>query len=96
MLIKEGAARKPPEARLKGPEKLIKIRRPNHLRPCTHPNLVSNPALGNIVIKLLTTRSKLGHIVFRGRSQLRPSLPGRVLNNKAILLYFTPNSLSKI
>ena len=33
---------KPPEARLKGPEKLIKIRRPNNLKPCTHPYLVSN------------------------------------------------------
>ena len=45
MLIKGGAAMKPPEARLKGPERLIKIRRPNHARPCMHPNLVSNPTL---------------------------------------------------
>ena len=28
LLIKGGAVKKPPEARLKGPEKLIKIRRP--------------------------------------------------------------------
>ena len=45
LLIKGGAARKPPEARLKGPEKLIKIRKPDHLRPCTQPNPVSNPTL---------------------------------------------------
>ena len=36
------SSHKTPEERLKGPEKLIKIRRPHHLRPCTHPNLVSN------------------------------------------------------
>ena len=31
-LSKGGAAKKPPQARLKGPEKLIKIRRPDHLK----------------------------------------------------------------
>ena len=38
------AARKPPEAKLKGPERLFKTGRWD-LRPCTHPNLVSNPTL---------------------------------------------------
>ena len=37
-LLIKAAAKKPPEARLKGPEKLIKIRRPET-------NLVSNTAL---------------------------------------------------
>ena len=32
LLIKGGTVRKPPEARLKGPERL-KVRSPNHLRP---------------------------------------------------------------
>ena len=31
-LIKGGAAGRPPEARLKGPERLIRIRKPDHLR----------------------------------------------------------------
>ena len=33
LLMKEGTAIKPLEARLKGPQKLIKIRRLDHLRP---------------------------------------------------------------
>ena len=45
LLIKGGTAKKPTEARLKRPEKLIKIRGLDHLRPCTHPNLVSTPNL---------------------------------------------------
>ena len=45
LLIKRGAATKPSEARLKRPERLINIRRKDHLRPCTNPNLVKNPAL---------------------------------------------------
>ena len=32
LLIEEGTVRKPPEAILKGPERL-KVRSPNHLRP---------------------------------------------------------------
>ena len=45
LLIKGGAALKPPEARLKGQMRLIKIRRLDHLRPWTHPSLVSSPTL---------------------------------------------------
>ena len=45
LLIKGGAALKPPEARLKGPVRVIKIRRLDHLRPWTHPSLVSSPTL---------------------------------------------------
>ena len=45
LLIWCGAVTKPPETRLKGPERLIKIKRLGYLRPCTHPNLVSNPIL---------------------------------------------------
>ena len=45
LLIKGGTAKKPPEARLKRPEKLIKIRGLDHLRPCTHANLASTPTL---------------------------------------------------
>ena len=37
--------RKPLEARLKEPEKLIKIRRSDCVRLCTQPNLISNPIL---------------------------------------------------
>ena len=43
--IKKEAMKKPLEARLKEPEKLIKIRRSDYLRLCTHPNLISNPTL---------------------------------------------------
>ena len=35
------------ETRLKGPEKLIMIRRPDHLRACPHSNLVINLTLWN-------------------------------------------------
>ena len=50
MIIKGGAVKKPLEARLKGPEKLIKIRRPpetrlKECRPYTHPDLVRDPIL---------------------------------------------------
>ena len=51
MLIKGGAAKKPPEARLKGPEELIKIRTGppetelKASRPCTPTNLFRDPAL---------------------------------------------------
>jgi len=43
LLISEGAAKKSLEARLKGPEKFIKIRGPEmrlrECKPCSHPNL---------------------------------------------------------
>ena len=45
LLFKVGTVMNPPETRLKGPERLIKIKRLGYLRPCTHPNLVSNPIL---------------------------------------------------
>jgi len=37
--------KKPLEARLKEPEKLIRIRRSDYLRLCTYPNLIRNPTL---------------------------------------------------
>ena len=44
LLIKGGTAKKPPKARLKGPEKLIKIRKTT-TSDHAHLNLVSNGAL---------------------------------------------------
>ena len=43
--IKGKEATKPPEARLKGPERPIKIGSLEHLRPCPHPNLVNSSTL---------------------------------------------------
>ena len=51
LLIKGGAARKPPEARLKGPRKLLKIRRP--WDPAHTLILSATLPLGSIAIKLL-------------------------------------------
>ena len=41
--IQEAAARRPPEARLKRPEKFIKIKRLRDCKPGSHPNLVGDP-----------------------------------------------------
>ena len=45
LLINREAADKPPETKLKGPEKLVKIRRPENLRPYTYLSPASNPTL---------------------------------------------------
>ena len=45
LLIKVGTVMNPPETRLKGPENLIKVRRPNHLILFTHHKPVSKPIL---------------------------------------------------
>ena len=45
LLINREAADKPPETKLKGPEKLVKIRRPKMLRPYTYLSLASSPTL---------------------------------------------------
>ena len=56
-------------------------------------------ALWSITIKLLTNLSRWGRIVFRGRSFSRqePALsPFASQSNKALLFYFTQNSVSEI
>ena len=57
LLIKGGTAKTPPEARLKGLEKLTKIRRPDHLRwrvcsPCSYPDLVRDHSFDPLLITL--------------------------------------------
>ena len=42
-------------SKIKGPERLLKIRRPDNLKPCTHPNLVSKPTL----LKLCRRKNRL-------------------------------------
>ena len=44
LLIKGGTAKKPREVGLKGPRSSSRLG--DHLRPCTHPNLVNDPTLG--------------------------------------------------
>ena len=91
------AAKKPPEARLKGPEKLIKIRRSElrlrEWRPCTHPNLSCQQSCPwTIAIKLLIKSSLVGTHSFEGRSPLCPPLPDKAIN----LLFSTlPKILSQ-
>ena len=64
LLIKGGAALKPPEARLKGPVGLIKIRRLDNLRPWTHPSLVSSPTLLKLQKKELKIVQSLSGVLF--------------------------------
>ena len=85
---KGGAERKPPEARLKAPEKLIKLRRPpetrlRECRPCTYPNLVSNSTL---------EPSQVGTHSFWGQEPAVSHFAWQ--SNKAILFYLTPNFVS--
>ena len=80
LLIKGGADKKAPEARVKGPEKLIKIRRCDHRRPCTHPNLVRDPTLGKYCfIKFLIKSSWLGTQSFLRQEPVVSPLPGKVI-----------------
>ena len=92
LLIREGAAKKPPEARLKGPEKLIKIKRsPETLHT---PYSCQQPHPWTIAIKPLITSSWVETHSFRGQ-ELSVS-PFAWQSNKAILFYFTQNSVSEI
>ena len=77
-----GAVKKQPEARLKVPERLTKIRRPTNTQLHTHPNLVSNPTL----IKLIKS-SRVEGTQFC-------CIP--LCLAKTILFYFTQNSVSEI
>ena len=78
----EKLIRRTPEARLK------------ECRPCTHSNLISNPALEPIAIKLLTKASWVGTHSFLGQE---PAVsPFAWQSNKALLFYFTQNSVSEI
>ena len=98
LLIKGGAAMKPSEARLKGPEKLIKIKRPPEMRlrqcrPCSTLILSETPPL-NHCYKTLIKSSPVGTHSF---SRQEPYVfPFAWQSNKAILFYFTQNSVSEI
>ena len=82
---KGGAAEKPPEARLKGPEKLLKVREttwdPAHM-------LVLSETPINSWLTVVKPSSSLEwrHMAFWGRSPVCPPLPG-----KAIKQFFPPS-----
>ena len=68
--------RRPPEVRLKEPQKLIK--RPSEARLkecrlCTHPEPYQQPHLGTITVKLL----RFGHTVSGALAHCAPTLPGK-------------------
>ena len=72
----------PPETRLK------------ECRPCKHPNLVSKPPPWTIAIKLFIKSSWVGTHSFLGQE---PAVsPFAWQSNKAILFYFTQNSVSEV
>ena len=86
-------------SRLKEPKKLIKIRRPPEARlkehrPCTHP-LVSNPTLELLLYELLTESSQVGWDTQISKAGAH-CVPISLTSNKAILFYFTQNSVSEI
>ena len=79
LLIKGGAAKNPPEARLMGPKK--SIRRPPQMRleeyrPWTHHNDISNLTLELLLWNYseVLCSPGLGHIVIKGRNLLCPPL----------------------
>ena len=90
LLIKGGTAKKPPEARLKGPEKLIKIRRLTTWGPAHTLILSATPPLNRC--HKTPHQTPLGwDTVFEGRSPLCPPLP-----RKARKLFYStsPKTLS--
>ena len=88
LLIKIGEVKKPLEARLKGPEMLIKIRRPDY--PEQSLILSASPLLGSIVTKLLIA-SWVGTHSF---SRQEPTVSHFAWqSNKALLFYITQNYL---
>ena len=82
LLITGGAARKPPEMRLR------------KWKSCTRPNLVRDSTLGPVVIKPFIRSSGVGTHSF---SRQEPAVsPFAWQSNKAILFYFTQNSVPEI
>ena len=76
--------KKPLEARLKEPEKLIKIRRSDYLRLCTHPSLISNPTLEVFSSVQLLNRVQLFVIPWTPGSSIHWVFCARVLDWVAI------------
>ena len=89
-----GKIRRPPEAGLKEPQKLIRRSPEARLkacRPCTHPDSYLQPHPWTTAIKLLTKFPWVGTQFLKGTSLLYPPLPG-----KSIKLFFStsPKTLS--
>lgn len=90
LLIKEGAAKKPPEGRLMGPK--MSIRRPPEMRlqeyrPWTHANRISNLTL-DLLLKNYSEvlcSPGLGHIVIKGRFCFVPLCYSFLLHSKSWL-----------
>ena len=49
--------------KIKGTLKLIKFRRPEHPRRCTHPNLIRDPTFDSLLSKLSSSSLGLRHII---------------------------------